>query len=118
MTPKYELLPTEPDPTPLSSRSPSPAYPPSYDSQYLNFDQNADVEDEVPFRSRARREPIPSFDSDPRFHQPTPSPYARAALLLFMFFLFWLAFAMRKALWVEAGMGMGKGPPEEVDSSY
>ncbi|KAF8166022.1 hypothetical protein B0H34DRAFT_260207 [Crassisporium funariophilum] len=47
--------------SPSSSRSPSPAYPPSYDSQYLNFDQNADVDDEVPFKARARREPIPSL---------------------------------------------------------
>jgi hypothetical protein len=37
---------------------------------------------------------------DPRFNQPTPSPYARAALLIFVFFLFWLAFSLRKMIWL------------------
>lgn len=36
---------------------------------------------------------------DPRFHPPTPSPYKRAALLLFIVFLFWLAYDFRKAAW-------------------
>lgn len=40
------------------------------------------------------------YPPDPRFDRPTPSPYARAALLIFMAFLFWLAFALRKATWM------------------
>jgi len=36
---------------------------------------------------------------DSRFYQPTPSPFKRAALLIFIGFLFWLAFSLRKAAW-------------------
>ncbi|KAG6851600.1 hypothetical protein H0H87_000344, partial [Tephrocybe sp. NHM501043] len=39
----------------------------------------------------------PTFPVDPRFEQPTPSPYSRAALLIFLAFLFWLAFRMKQA---------------------
>lgn len=39
----------------------------------------------------------PTFPIDPRFEQPTPSPWARAALLLFTAFLFWLAFRVGKS---------------------
>ncbi|KAF8811822.1 hypothetical protein BYT27DRAFT_7088616 [Phlegmacium glaucopus] len=114
MPTKYEPLPTEPQFSPrISSPSPSYAvYPPLYQSDSSH--SNQDVEQEAPLR----RDPLPSFDSDPRFHQPTPSPYVRAGLLLFMVFLFWLAFDMRKAIWVESGMGMSKNVIEEVDPSY
>ena len=123
MPAKYERLPTEPQHIPsLSSRisSPSPSYaiyPPNH-----AFDSNEDVEHEAPRRSRVKREPLPSdplpsFDSDPRFHQPTPSPWIRAGLLLFTAFLFWLAFDMRRSMWVESGMGMNKNVVE-VDPSY
>lgn len=44
--------------------------------------------------------------ADPRFNPPTPSPWKRAALLLVVFALAWLAFTMRKALSME--------PPEVV----
>ncbi|KDR66314.1 hypothetical protein GALMADRAFT_162182 [Galerina marginata CBS 339.88] len=117
MAPKYELLPTSPAYSLPSSRSESPTYPPPYDAEqeYRPFEH--DTEDAAPRRPRIRREPIPAFDSDPRFRVRTPSPYARAALLLFVAFLFWLAFAMRKALWVAGGMGMNKELPE-VDPSY
>ena len=83
-------------------------YPPPYENEI--FDSNQDVEQEAPRRSRVRPDPIPSFDSDPRFHQPTLSPYIRAGLLLFTAFLFWLAFDMRK--------DMSKIVTEEVDPSY
>ncbi|KAF8198461.1 hypothetical protein BJ912DRAFT_26719 [Pholiota molesta] len=112
MAPKYELLPTSPSP----SRPESPSYPPPYDGD-SHFDN--DVEDDAAVRRpRSRREPIPAFDSDPRFRVRTPSPFARAALLIFVAFLFWLAFSMRKAIWIEGGMGMGRVPPPEVDPSY
>ncbi|KAF8068073.1 hypothetical protein FPV67DRAFT_1494802 [Lyophyllum atratum] len=39
---------------------------------------------------------------DPRFQRPTPSPWSRAALLLLLAFLFWLAFRLRNAGWVGA----------------
>ncbi|KAF5383047.1 hypothetical protein D9615_004791 [Tricholomella constricta] len=42
----------------------------------------------------------PTFPVDPRFHQPTPSPLSRAALLIFLAFMFWLAFHMRQAGWI------------------
>ncbi|KAF7789773.1 hypothetical protein EIP86_000719 [Pleurotus ostreatoroseus] len=38
---------------------------------------------------------------DPRFNPPAPSPWKRAALLLVIVLLCWLAFRMRKALVVE-----------------
>jgi hypothetical protein len=123
MPAKYQPLPTEPQHSPsFSSRasSPSPshaalAYPPLYENN--SFDSNHDIEQEAP-RQRVRRDSIPSFDSDPRFHQPTPSPFVRAGLLLFTAFLFWLAFNMRKTMWVETGMGMNRRPAQEVDPSY
>lgn len=118
MPAKYEALPTEPQYNLFSSRvsAPSPSYtvyPPLYDNTSIQ-----DVEQEAPRRPRVRREPLPSFDSDPRFHQPTPSPFVRAGLLLFTAFLFWLAFDMRKSMWVESGMGMSRHVIEEVDPSY
>ncbi|KAF8327998.1 hypothetical protein F5887DRAFT_898295 [Amanita rubescens] len=51
-----------------------------------------------------------SYTADTRFHQPTPSPYARAALLIFIVFMFWLAFAMRKLMWLG-----GSAPPPGVE---
>ncbi|KAF8881765.1 hypothetical protein BD779DRAFT_1388625, partial [Infundibulicybe gibba] len=39
----------------------------------------------------------PAPPPDPRFHQPTPSRYTRAALLIFTAFLFWLAVTLRNA---------------------
>ena len=124
MPAKYERIPTAPQDIDIpsfssqaSSSSPSYAvYPPPYENEI--FDSNQDVEQEAPRRSRVRRDPIPSFDSDPRFHQPTPSPYVRAGLLLFTAFLFWLASDMRKDMWMESGMGMSKIVIEEVDPSY
>ncbi|KAH0578830.1 hypothetical protein H2248_003027 [Termitomyces sp. 'cryptogamus'] len=39
----------------------------------------------------------PTFPVDPRFERPTPSPWARAALLIFTAFLFWLAFRVGRS---------------------
>jgi hypothetical protein len=33
---------------------------------------------------------------DPRFNPPTPSPWKRAALLIFIVFMFWLAYQLRR----------------------
>ncbi|KAF8219988.1 hypothetical protein L208DRAFT_1336363 [Tricholoma matsutake] len=35
---------------------------------------------------------------DPRFDQPTPSPYKRAALVIFTILLFWIALSLRASL--------------------
>ena len=69
-------------------------------------------------RPRRRPDPIPAFDSDPRFRVRTSSPLTRDALLLFIAFLFWLAFNLRRALWIENGMGTGHAPVAEVDPSH
>ncbi|KAG6863609.1 hypothetical protein C0991_004631, partial [Blastosporella zonata] len=34
-----------------------------------------------------------------RFHEPPPSPFKRAALIVFTLLLFWLALTMRQSLW-------------------
>lgn len=101
MAAKYELLPTSER---GSSRSLSPAHPYSFDA-----DSDHDVEYEAPLNPRTRetRECIRAFHADPRFNPPPPSPLARAALIAFMLFMFWLAFGMRKAVWVDFGAGMG-----------
>lgn len=72
---KYELLPASDE-----------------NENLLRSDQSDDDEEEIP------EVPV-ELPVDPRFHQPTPAPWKRAALLLFLFFLFWLAFSMRKDLW-------------------
>ncbi|KAF8900280.1 hypothetical protein CPB84DRAFT_1847343 [Gymnopilus junonius] len=117
MAPKYTPLPTDPAYSP-TLRPDTPSYPPPYESSEehprLSFSQ--DIEEDAPRRGRVRREPLPAFDSDPRFRLPTPSPFARAGLLLFLFGMFYLAFTMRKAVWVAGGRGMNKDVPE-VDPS-
>ena len=132
MPAKYELLPTEPDYTPSSSRSGSPpSYLPPYEASLdfpssLDGSTNAlnsadDVEHEAPRRGRSlrRRESIPTLDLDPRFRRPPPSPWARAGIIGLMFFLFWLSYNMRRTLWIEGGMGVPPKPSdEEFDRSY
>jgi hypothetical protein len=54
------------------------------------------AEAEIGSRRRARHFPPP----DPRFEMPTPSPWARAALLIWVAFLFWLALRLRQNIWV------------------
>ena len=60
-------------------------------------------------RTRDTREAIRAFHADPRFHQPQPTVYARAGLLIFMFSMFWLAYGLRKAIWFDFGMGGDEG---------
>lgn len=45
---------------------------------------------------RAGRRPHIIHTIDPRFHEPTPAAWKRAALLLFIAFMFWLAFNLPK----------------------
>ncbi|PPR02087.1 hypothetical protein CVT24_011221 [Panaeolus cyanescens] len=114
-TAKYELLPTSPSPphSPSSSRS-SLSYLPPYEAV---SPAGGDVEHEaVTRRPVRRRDSIPSLESDPRFRTRQVSPFARAALVAFLLFLFWLAFAMRKALWMAGIEHNNK--PHPVDPSY
>lgn len=57
--------------------------------------------------SRYRQRPAPTSDinelharlrADPRFNPPPPSPWKRAALILFVVFLLWFAYTLRKPL--------------------
>lgn len=133
---KYERLPTSDSPSSL------PPYTP-YKSESDLFNDDDDVElngsptsplfdidsdgnphsrtrSSIPYdnpRTRETREAIRAFHADPRFHQPQPSVYARAGLLIFMFTMFWLAYGMRKAIWFDFGMGETK-VYEEPDASY
>ena len=54
-----------------------------------------DVEREEQDRPRQASGPTVQQPNDPRFNPPTPSPLKRAGLLLFVFFLFWLALRLR-----------------------
>ncbi|KAF9523231.1 hypothetical protein CPB83DRAFT_863232 [Crepidotus variabilis] len=112
MSQRYGPLPTEPHSLDSSTYSPNN----SLDEYEKHF--AFDVEDEAPRRPRHRRQPsLPPYDLDPRFRIPTPSPWVRASLIGFILFLFWLAFSMRKAIWIAGGMGMSKAE-QEVDPSY
>lgn len=42
-------------------------------------------------------------DVDPRFNPPAPSAWKRAALLVFVALLFWLAFSMKRSPRVDSG---------------
>ncbi len=59
-------------------------------------DDESDVEDE---KEHLLRQPRLQYPIDPRFHQPTPAPWKRVALLAFVGVMFWLAFSMRKKAW-------------------
>lgn len=58
-----------------------------------------DEEQEVPKPRPPRQASGPTVlqTSDPRFNPPSPSPLKRAALLLFVFSLFWFALRLRTA---------------------
>jgi hypothetical protein len=60
-----------------------------------------DDESEAEHESKSTKKgsEVPPPVSDPRFDQPTPSPFKRAALIVFTLFLFWLAVSMRKSIW-------------------
>lgn len=95
MSARYELLPTID--TSFSSFSPSSPYSRNSDSPSRSpvaFHYKSADDEEQFFRER-----------DSRFDQPTPSPWARAALLAFIVFMFWLALRLRRAVW-EDGEGV------------
>ncbi|KAK0441215.1 uncharacterized protein EV420DRAFT_1752520 [Desarmillaria tabescens] len=80
------------------------------DESHRKLLSNDDDEEEVgENETLIRQQPVPS---DPRFDQPTPSPFARAGLLLLVTFLFWLAFSLRKAVWE------GKSSERSSDTSW
>jgi len=55
--------------------------------------KSEDVDDVVPHEEE---DSLP--EQDPRFHQPSPSPFKRAALIVVTLLLFWLALSMRTSL--------------------
>jgi hypothetical protein len=61
--------------------------------------QISEKQEEVPLVQDQEAEDAEHEDAsqelDSRFHQPTPSPFKRAALIVFILFLFWLAMSMR-----------------------
>ncbi|KAJ3923326.1 hypothetical protein F5877DRAFT_63420 [Lentinula edodes] len=52
-------------------------------------------EGEEESQQEEEEEEVPA--EDPRFHQPTPSPFKRILLLLFIAFLFWFAIVLGRA---------------------
>ncbi|RDB19758.1 hypothetical protein Hypma_013230 [Hypsizygus marmoreus] len=84
---RYERLPTSDSTLSLSPLTPLPPY--------VELEVSP-PEDELE-DARPRR---PVFPVDPRFEQPTPSPLSRAALLVFIALMFWLAFTLRRAAWI------------------
>ncbi|TFK21440.1 hypothetical protein FA15DRAFT_672554 [Coprinopsis marcescibilis] len=112
MAHKYERVPG-------SEQSTSHSFPPEYDAfEYNNHD--GDIETEVPLtpQNQETRDCIKAFKADARFHPPMPSPYARAALLCFMFFLFWLALWIRKAIWVDPGKDHAIGDENVTNGTF
>ena len=53
---------------------------------------------------RAGRRPDIIRTIDPRFHEPTPAAWKRAALLLFIAFMFWLAFNLPRPKLVQSSV--------------
>ncbi len=131
MSLKYEAIPSDPPYTArrsssfdfCSSTSAPAIYLPRYNDHSESFEKYAaiirGVEDGAPRRPQFRRvEPLPAFDSDPRFRVKTPSPFARAGLLALIIVLFWWAFHLRKGLWIATGMGMKIQAEEVLDPVY
>ncbi|KAJ7510640.1 hypothetical protein B0H11DRAFT_1955584 [Mycena galericulata] len=81
-TAKYTLIPTADEDEALLSPNSRP---------------DSDESDSETAADSSPGEQSESFppDVDPRFIQPTPSPWKRAGLLLFIIFLFWLAFQFK-----------------------
>ena len=65
---------------------------------------DTDFEFDIAETERARRRPDIIRTPDPRFHEPTPAAWKRAALLLFIVFMFWLAFNLPRPKLPEAGV--------------
>lgn len=83
----YERLPTTPNGiSPSSSRSSSPDYTSPTANSFPPRSARAAAQNRELQRQTAQ---------DPRFNVPTPSWWKRAALLLFMVFLFWASMKLR-----------------------
>jgi hypothetical protein len=78
--------------------SPLSTEPPHYET-----DSESDGEDSPPAPDHVLSEEMQAR-LNAHFHQPTPSPFSRAALILFFLFICWLAFRMR----------IGSGPNQVV----
>ena len=116
----YASIPTD-DPERLSPAPTKPLYVPPYDVELIsrNASFGPDLENDAPRRPRYLRvDPLPAYDSDPRFKMETPYPITRAALIALVFFLFWLALDLKKGIWIATGMGLEKEGTEMVDLSY
>jgi hypothetical protein len=57
-------------------------------------DDSQSQKDETEPKPTTAERPVP----DPRFNQPAPSPYKRAALVIFTILLFWFALSLRSSL--------------------
>ncbi|EKM76157.1 hypothetical protein AGABI1DRAFT_115926, partial [Agaricus bisporus var. burnettii JB137-S8] len=91
---RYQLIPTSPRPSSdirlkarRSSSLETPILSPTASSITLLDHEDAS--------ERGTLRHLPTYDSDPRFRQPKPSPYARAALIIFIIVAFYFAFSMR-----------------------
>jgi hypothetical protein len=109
---KYQRLPTSDTPSSLLPYTPYKSESDLFEDDSNDVELNGSISPRSPTisyndnpRTRETREAIRAFHADPRFHPPQPSVYARAGLLMFMFTMFWLAYAMRKAIWLDFGMG-------------
>ena len=71
--------------------APLPTEPPA------QLDVEHEEEDTKPRPPRQASGPTVLQTTDPRFNPPSPSPLKRAALLLFVFCLFWFALRLRTA---------------------
>ncbi|KAF9445154.1 hypothetical protein P691DRAFT_806128 [Macrolepiota fuliginosa MF-IS2] len=93
-TAKYQRLPSSPSSSSpdirlKARRSSSLETPDSPSGSSITLFDNEDDTERGTFRH------LPAYDSDPRFHQPTPSPYARVALIVFIAVMFYIGFMMR-----------------------
>jgi len=78
--------------------------PLTYSDNEDDYPYGDDEEQNLLRRPARSQPPISSYPHDPRFDVPTPSPWARGALLLALAGMFWLAFNMRAG--VLDGLGM------------
>ncbi|KAJ7626944.1 hypothetical protein FB45DRAFT_795185, partial [Roridomyces roridus] len=69
--------------------------PADEDQALLDSEFTSDDEDEEPTSSSGAAPSNSSPSPDPRFVRPTPSVWKRAGLLIFVIFLFWLAFQLQ-----------------------
>lgn len=90
---------------------------PSDDEKHHREDLDEELDDEKTYLLSSEsdasksRSPSPEPQLDPRFNRPAPSPFKRAALLIFIGFLVWAAFYMR------AGVLKAKQKPQVIYAS-